>query len=78
VELKRPWWQVTTSLRIALIISSGWLLAGLGGVADGLVGGRIWFAVIEGLYCLCGTPWYVTAILLLGQSHRAGSEKVRI
>jgi hypothetical protein len=73
----RPWWQVTTSLRIALIIGSGWLLAGMGGVADGLVGGRIWFAVIEGLYCLFGTPWYITAILLLGQSHRAGSEKVR-
>ena len=77
MELMRPWWQVTTSLRIALIIGSGWLLAGMGGVADGLVGGRIWFAVIEGLYCLFGTPWYITAILLLGQSHRAGSEKVR-
>jgi hypothetical protein len=78
VKLKRPWWQATTSLRQALIIGGGYLIAGLGALATGLLGGRIWLAVMNGLFCLSGTPWYITAIVLLKQRHRAATEKARI
>jgi len=75
VKLKPPRWQATTSLRLTLIIGGGYLLVGLGGITSGFLGGRIWLAVMDGLFCLLGAPWYITAIVLLKQRHRAGTEK---
>ena len=78
MKLKRPWWQATTRLRLALIIGGGYLIVGLGGLANGLLGGRVWLAATFGLYCLIGTPWYITVTVLLRQRHRAATEKARI
>jgi membrane protein implicated in regulation of membrane protease activity len=75
MKSKRPWWQVTTSLRLALIIGGGYLIAGLGGLAFWLASGKIWLAVGWGFYFLCGTPWYITAIVLLKQRHSATSNQ---
>ena len=66
---------MTPSLPLALIICGGYLLVGLSGLVTGLLGSMTWFAVIEGIYCLTGTPWYITAIVLLKQRHRAGTGK---
>jgi hypothetical protein len=78
VELKRPWWQATSSLRVALFMGGGYLLVGVGGITSGSFGGRIWIAVMDGLFCLLGVPWYITAIVLLRRRHRAGTEKARL
>lgn len=75
VKSKRSWWRVTTSLRPALILGGGYLVLGLGGLAGGLAGGKIWPAVLGGLYFLCGTPWYITAVVLLKQRHNAASNQ---
>jgi ABC-type uncharacterized transport system YnjBCD permease subunit len=75
VKPKKPWWQATTSLRLALIIGGLYLIAGLCGLTLWLGGGKTWLAVLWGIYLLCGTPWYITAVVLLKQRHSAASNQ---
>jgi hypothetical protein len=76
VKSKRPSWQVTTSLRLALIMSGLYLISGLCNLTFWLGGGKTWLAVLWGLYFLSGTPWYITAVVLLKQRHSAASNQL--
>lgn len=75
MKSKRPWWKVTTSLRLALIIGGGYLIVGLCNLAFWLGGGKTWLAVVWGFYFLSGTPWYITAVVLLKQRPSAASNQ---
>jgi hypothetical protein len=74
---KRPWWQATTSLRPTLIICGCYLISGLGGFVGWLGGGKIWLAVLWGFYFLSGTPWYITAVVMLKQRRQRRTELLR-
>lgn len=77
VGTKRPWRPLTTNLPLALTLACVWIVVGPVNVFLSVLAGRIWLAVVWGLYILFGWPWYITAIMLLKQRHRAGIEKAR-
>jgi hypothetical protein len=70
VKLEQLWRPVITNLKTALIIASGWLLAGLSGLITNVLLGRILLVVIWALYLVCGIPWYITAVVLLRRRYR--------
>lgn len=75
---KSPWWQMkTTSLRLTLLIVAGYLIVGLGGLVISLNGGIVWLAPLYGLYFLCGTPWYISAVVLLKRRGQRRTELLR-
>jgi hypothetical protein len=75
MKAKKPWWQVTTRLRLALLVGGGYLIVGLGGLAFWIVSGKVWEAVIWGLYLVCGTPWYITAAVLVKRRREVASNE---
>lgn len=67
---KLPWWQTTTSPRLAAFLGAGWMIVALGELAWGITAGRVWVLVLGSLFLLCGAPWYITAAVLVRRRHR--------
>jgi hypothetical protein len=70
VKFEQLWRPVIPNLKTALIIASGWLLAGLSGLITYVLLGRTVLVVLWGLYLVCGIPWYITAVVLLRRRYK--------
>jgi hypothetical protein len=68
---KKPWWQMTTSLRRAVFLGGAWMAVSISGVVSGIADHKVWSTVIWVLFLLCGLPWAITAVVLLRQRLRS-------